>query len=180
MSNQIEPSPLVAMEVKACVFQVIPFASEILLYLKMHKAMIRIFLIFLFLIMNIATYAQDKGVVEERIVSKTISIDSLKKVEYLEDLLDSFPKKDYFIYWCHITRSGQGFVTTSHVIDNDNNRYHPLAGTERRPIVPTLFEFRDRPVKPGQKYLFDRIFIRKFKDKNNSEPWPSLELYITN
>jgi hypothetical protein len=145
----------------------------------MERPLNKTVLLFLFLLINSFAYSQEDTSSEKIVISKSISVDSLKKVQYLEDLLDSFPKKDYFIYWCYVTRSGQGYVTTTSVIDNDNNRYHPPPGRERRPIIPTLFENRERPVKPGQKYLFDRIFIRKFKDKNSSETFPSLELYIT-
>jgi len=145
----------------------------------MNKSILYPCLVILLCTISISAYSQDEGAVEERTITKTISIDSLKKVQYLEDLLDSFPKKDYFIYWCYVTRSGKGYVTTTTVIDNDNTRYDPRPGHERRPIMSSLFENRERPVKPGQKYFFDRIHIRKFKDKNSSEPWPNLELFIT-
>jgi hypothetical protein len=144
----------------------------------MDKAIIKACLIILFLLMGTITYSQDAGAIRERVFTKTISIDSLKKIEYLEDLLDSFPKKDYYVYYCYITRSGKGFLTSTTVVDNDVNRYNPKSPL-RCPIINTLFDIPDRPVKPGQKYIFDRIFIRKFKDKNSSEPWSTLELYIT-
>jgi len=131
------------------------------------------FLVLLLLFTGSSVYSQDAAAVEERIVSKTISIDELRKVQYLEDLLDSFPMKDYYVYYCYITRSGKGFVTTTTILENT----YP---NERRPIINSLFYVPDRPVKQGQKYLFDRIFIRKFKDKNSSEPFHSLELFITN
>lgn len=116
--------------------------------------------------------SENQNRIDQRVISKQISIDSLRRVEFLEDLLDSFPKKEYYIYYCYITRSGKGFITTTGQVDNT----HP---NRRSPIISTLFETRDRPVKPGQKYLFDRIHIRKFKDKNDSEPYPPLELIIT-
>jgi len=146
----------------------------------MYKLLIKPLFFTPFLLLNFNVFSQPETSLEKEVVTKFISIDSLKKVQYLEDLLDSFPKKDYFVYYCYITRSGKGFVSNSHVWDNDNNRYNPPPGRERREMIPVLFEVPDRPVKPGQKYLFDRIFIRKFKDKNSSETWPSLELYITN
>ena len=147
----------------------------------MQRAIYKYRFLIVLLLFATKTFSQEETSLEKEVITKFISIDSLKKVQYLEDLLDTFPKKDYYVYYCYITRSGKGYVTTTSAWDNDINRYNPRPGTPlRRPIISSLFEVPDRPIKPGQKLFFDRIFIRKFKDKNSSVPYPSLEIYITN
>lgn len=128
----------------------------------------------LILSLTLKVYSQAETHVKENVVIRTISIDSLRKVQYLEDLLDSFPMKDFYIYYAYVTRSGKGFVTTTTVLEDTPHE-------ERRRFIQSLFDNYDRPVKPGLKYVFDRIQMRKFKDKNDSEQWPySLELIVTN
>ena len=128
----------------------------------------------LILSVTLKVYSQEETHVKENIVVKFISIDSLRKVQYLEDLLDSFPLEEYYIYYGYVLRSGKGFITTTTVLENTPPEY-------RRPYIQSLFENNDHPVKPGLKYVFDRIHMRRFKDKNDSEPWPySLELIVTN
>jgi hypothetical protein len=100
----------------------------------------------------------------------------------MEELLDSFPKEDYYVYYYYLTQSGKGYVTNTQVWDNDINRYSPKLNTLsqlRKPIISELFRDREHPPKPNQKLVFDRIHIRKFKDKHSSEPYPSLEIYAT-
>jgi len=122
--------------------------------------------------MSANVYSQDVGPVDGSIVSKTISIDALRKVQCLEDLIDSFPDEDYYVYTCYITRSGKGVIARTTLW---NNTYHE----KRAPMISDLFKNNEHPPQSGQKYIFDRIFIRKFKDKNDSKPYPTLELYIT-
>ena len=131
---------------------------------------------------NYEVFSQPESNLQDQIITKFISVDSLSKVQFLEDLLDTFPKKEYYIYYCYITRSGKGYLTTKSVWDNDINRYNPNCNSQsqlRRPIISELFHDREHPPKANQKFVFDRIFIRKFKDRNSSEPYSSLELYIT-
>lgn len=81
-----------------------------------------------------------------------------------------------------MTRSGKGYITKTITWDNDINRYSPKLNSQselRKPIISELFIDRDHPIKPNQKLVFDRIHIRKFKDKLSSEPYPSLEIYVT-
>lgn len=128
----------------------------------------------LLLPLTLKVYSQEENSTKENIIIKTISVDSLRKVQYLEDLLDSFPRNDFYIYYGYVTRSGKGFVTTTTVWEETPHE-------RRRPYLQSLFDDYDRPVKPGLTYVFDRIRMRRFKDKNDSEPWPySLELIITN
>ena len=128
--------------------------------------------ILILLLMSANVYSQDVPPVDGSILSKTISIDKLKKVQCLEDLIDSFPDEDYYIYTCYITRSGKGILARTTVW---NNTYPE----KRAPMISDLFKNNEHPPQASQKYIFDRIYIRKFNDKNDSKPYPSLELYIT-
>ena len=123
-------------------------------------------------LISVNVYSQDVGPVDGSIVSKTISIDKLRKVECLEDLMDSFPDEEYYVYKCYITRSGKGLIARTTVWDNT----YP---EKRAPMISDLFKNNEFPPQSGQKYIFDRIYIRKFTDKNDSKPYHSLELYIT-
>ena len=128
--------------------------------------------VLILLLMSANVYSQDVAPVDGSKLSKTISIEKLKKVQCLEDLIDSFPDEDYYIYRCDITRSGKGVLARTTAWDNT----YP---GKRAPMISDLFKNNEHPPQSGQKYIFDRIYIRKFNDKNDSKPYPSLELYIT-
>jgi len=128
--------------------------------------------ILILLLMSANVYSQDVGPVDGSIMSKTISINQLKKVQCLEDLIDSFPDEDYYVYSCYITRSGKGLIARTTFWENT----YP---EKRSPMISDLFKNNEHPPQSGQKYIFDRIFIRRFKDKNDSKPFHSLELFIT-
>jgi hypothetical protein len=130
---------------------------------------IKVIILFL---MTANVYAQDVGPVDGSIVTKTISIDKLKKVQCLEDLIDSFPDEDYYVYSCHITRSGKGVVART---TDWKNTYHE----KRAPMISDLFKNNEHPPQSGQKYIFDQIYIRRINNKNDSKPYHALELYIT-
>ena len=133
------------------------------------------------MILNQTAHSQYSEAVKERVITKIISIDSLKQIQYLEDLLDGFPKDEYYIIYCQVTRSGKGYLTTTLKFSNNkNNRNNTKLSQYRAPVFESLFDIPDRPIKPGQKLLFDHISIRKFHDTEGSESYPSLELYITN
>ena len=129
-------------------------------------------MILILLIVNTNIYSQDVHPVDGSILSKTISIAKLKKVQCLEDLIDSFPDEDYYVYSCDITRSGKGVSART---TDWKNTYHE----KRAPMISDLFKNNEHPPQAGQKYIFDRIYIRRFNDKNDSKPYHSLELYIT-
>jgi hypothetical protein len=95
--------------------------------------------------------------------SKTISIDSLRKVEYLEDLLGSFPKNDYYISHCYITRSDKESQANTTEWNGDEIRITSKQQTQnqlRVPLIRDLFSSEDPP-KPNQKFVFDWILIKK-------------------
>jgi hypothetical protein len=124
------------------------------------------------LMMSANVYSQDVPPIDGSMMSKTISIEKLKKVQSLEDLIDSFPDEEYYVYSCSITRSGRGLLARTTVWENT----YP---EKRAPMVSDLFKNNEHPPQSGQKYIFDHIFIRRFNDKNDSKPYPPLELYIT-
>jgi len=128
--------------------------------------------VLILLLMSANVYSQDVRPVDGSMVSKSISVDALRKVQSLEDLIDSFPDEDYYVYSCYITRSGKGLVARTTFWENT----YP---EKRAPMISDLFKNNENPLQSGQKYIFDRIYIRRFSDKNDSKPYHSLELLIT-
>jgi len=128
--------------------------------------------ILILLLISANVYSQDVPPVDGSLMSKTISIQKLKKVQCLEDLIDSFPDEDYYVYSCSITRSGKGIKARTTVWENTYSE-------KRAPMISDLFKNNEHPPQSGQKYIFDNIFIRRFNDKLDSKPFHGLELYIT-